>query len=323
MPEKITIRDTDRDSLSILPLSIIPLETKALQEFRLVKNNHLEGVVEMFDDHHAGKGHIHPKNLHNEFSAISGEDTALIEILAKLHSYDVYSLRIRLREMGIKVNDSEHLKLSNSIQQELSVYLQPFIKRLILQIYGDAGEMDETADLTALFKDPDVKVARQKLETISGNLNIQLQEVPIFLEEYGDIYLSISYYRQCLDLIDPAVGNFLYCSNKIKENTQLRQNVELFKVCNRLQRKVEKLRDVLSERFAVFEKTTEMMWRDMSAERFSEFKKLVEDNHAALGGLLCTLSVKMNDWDKKFPNTFSAGPARWADYMMMDIRQGF
>ncbi|MBT6364180.1 MAG: hypothetical protein HOJ67_18430, partial [Rhodospirillaceae bacterium] len=65
------------------------------------------------------------------------------------------------------------------------------------------------------------------------------------------------------------------------------------------------------------------MWEDMNAERFGEFKQLVEDNHAALGGLLCTLSVKMNGWHKRFPERKSAGPHQWVDYMMTDMRQGY
>ena len=323
MSEIIEIRDEDRDSLSVLPLSTIPLETKGLQEFRLVKNNFLEGVVEMFDDSQTGKGHLSPENLKNEFSNISGHDHSIIAKLADLHSYDVYSLRISLRDMNIQVNDSDHLKLSDDKQEELSFYLQPFIRRLIMQIYGDEDAVDTPTDLTALFQDPDANVVRQKLDTISNELGIELQEVPLFFEEYGDIYLSIAYYRQCLESIDPIVSNFLYCANKILEHPQFKQNEELVKVSRRLHNKTKKIRDVLSERFAVFSQSTEAMWENMSMQQFGEFKKLVEDNHTALGGLLCTLSVKMNDWNRKFPDTYASGPGRWADHIMMDMRQGY
>jgi len=318
----IVIRDADRDSLSALPLAIIPLETPALQRVRLVKNNSLEGVVEMFEDASTGSGHVHPKSLYEAIPSVTGLDTEVVKKLASLHSYDVYSLRISLRDAGINVNDVSFLKLSSSKQEELSVYMRPFIQRLIVQIYGGGADVGSTTDITTLFHDPDVKVARQKLTTISSQLSIALQDVPGFLEDYGDVYLSIAYYRQCLDTIAPTIDDFVTAMNDILKHDQLKQNPDLIKVAKRLQAKVLKLQSVLDERFRIFSQSTQEMWQDMNADRFGEFRTLVEDNHAALGGLLCALSVKMNAWASKFPSRHSAGPNRWADFVMTDMRQG-
>lgn len=318
----IVIRDSDRDSLSALPLAIIPLETPALRRVRLVKNNSLEGVVEMFEDSSAGSGHVHPKGLYEAIPSVTGLDSEVVNKLATLHSYDVYSLRISLRDAGIDVNDVSFLKLSAAKQGELSVYMKPFIQRLIMQIYGGDTEIGAATDITTLFHDPDVQVARQKLKNISDQLSIALQDVPEFLEDYGDVYLSIAYYRQCLDAIAPTIDDFVACMDDILKHNQLKQNPELIKVSKRLQAKVLKLQSVLDERFRIFAQSTQEMWQDMNADRFGEFRKLVEDNHAALGGLLCALSVKMNAWAAKFPSRHSAGPSRWADFVMTDMRQG-
>ncbi|MBT6221160.1 MAG: hypothetical protein HOI45_15710 [Rhodospirillaceae bacterium] len=319
----VSVKAADIDSLWILPLAVLPLKTPGLRKVRLMKSNHLEGVVEMFASDGAGSGHIRPLDLSETFADIDTGDTAMIEKLAALHSYDVYSLRISLREMGVDVTDSKHLTLSKSKQEELAVYMKPFTDRLIMQIYGDDGTASGETDIQALFRDADPNVARQKLKTISDTLNIDLQSVPQFLEDYGDIYLSIAYYRQNLISIAPVIMDFLEACYEISRHNQLSQNPEAMKVCKRLEAKTAKLRDVLSDRFAVFQQSTEAMWEDMNAERFGEFKQLVEDNHAALGGLLCTLSVKMNGWHKRFPERKSAGPHQWVDYMMTDTRQGY
>lgn len=50
--------DTDRNSLHILPLSIIPLETPALRGARMIKNVRLVSVIEVFRDQDAGSGQI-------------------------------------------------------------------------------------------------------------------------------------------------------------------------------------------------------------------------------------------------------------------------
>ncbi len=46
----------EMDSLSILPLSIIPLETASLKRARLIKGARLESLVELFHDRDTGSG---------------------------------------------------------------------------------------------------------------------------------------------------------------------------------------------------------------------------------------------------------------------------
>ena len=48
--------DFDRDSLHILPLSMIPRETRGLQRARMIKNNRLESMVELFEGEEIGSG---------------------------------------------------------------------------------------------------------------------------------------------------------------------------------------------------------------------------------------------------------------------------
>ncbi len=49
-PAHPPLSDADRDSVHILPLSIIPLQTKGLERTRMIKNAKLESVIELFDD---------------------------------------------------------------------------------------------------------------------------------------------------------------------------------------------------------------------------------------------------------------------------------
>jgi len=150
---EISVSAADKDSLWVLPLAILPPQTPGLLKVQLIKNNHLEGVVEMFTSSEAGSGHIRPIDLRETYTNIDPGNAAMIEKLAALHSYDVYSLRIFLREMGVDVTDSKHLNLSKSKQEELAVYMKPFTDRLIMQIYGDDGDGETETDINALFRD--------------------------------------------------------------------------------------------------------------------------------------------------------------------------
>ena len=68
------ISDFDRDSLWSLPLIMIPLQSSALQKTRLVKNNKLEGVVEIYSDARSGRGYVIPDHLNKYFGDISTDD---------------------------------------------------------------------------------------------------------------------------------------------------------------------------------------------------------------------------------------------------------
>ncbi|MBT7953838.1 MAG: hypothetical protein HN731_01490 [Rhodospirillaceae bacterium] len=320
MPE---IRDVDRDAVHTLPLATIPFKTAGLGKTRMIKNSHLQSVIEIFEDDSAGSGQLAVESLHQVYSNIEANDIKLLRSLAKLYSYDVFGLRVQLRNMGIPVNDHDHLKLSSSKQKELAEYMKHFTERLIMEIYGSDDEsVKDYGDVLALFRHPDVNLAREKLRIMSQRLGIDIAGVPKFLEDYGDIYLSVAYFRQCMDSVQPAIDDFESSVEEIINHPQLKQNANLVAVSTRLNDKIQNLNKVAHKRFAVFSQSTDDMWDGITAEKFSGFKELVEANHTAIGGILCTLNVKMGAWMAKFPNKDSGGPVKRADFILTDMKQG-
>jgi hypothetical protein len=321
--QPVQLSNRDIDSLSTLPLGMLPLESKGIRELRMIKDSKLQSAIELYSDSSVGRGLVYPDKLHESFPKISSDEQDLLISASKLHSFDVYSLRISLRKLGIEVDNHQHLCLSVEKQLELQTYIRPFTERLIKQIYGGEGASMATTNVATLFHDPDKEAAREKLKNIAGSLDIPLHEVPQFLADYGDIYMSVAYYKSCLDLIQPIIEDFFATTDEITSHGQMKQNHELMKACKKMDARIRQLRDVLKSRFSIFTKTTDEMWQNMSAGRFNEFKKLVEDNHTVLGGILCTLTVKMDMWHGKFPTRHAAGPNRRADFIMNDMRQGF
>ena len=106
----------DMDSLFAVPLSILPLETKGLKRARMVKNVKLQSAIEVFADRETGSGQLDVEDLPAEFDWPEDKthpDLIIMRKLAVLQSYDIYSLRITLREHGIPVNEDVALKLSD------------------------------------------------------------------------------------------------------------------------------------------------------------------------------------------------------------------
>ncbi len=323
---RLPLRDVDRDSLHILPLSILPIETPALRHARLIKNVRLRSMVELFVDPASGSGQLDVEDLPHEFKWELNPphpDLVLLRRLALLSSYDVYSLRISLREHGITVTDVDALKLSEAKNRELTEYMTRFTHPLIVQIYGDEDmDIDSFEGLVALFRDPDVKKALDKLKVMASKLDIGLAEVPKFLEDYGDIFLSLSYYRHCLDEIEPIIGDFLASFRDMRHSWEISHDRNLLKAMALIETTFSHLTTAVSGRFRAFDRSTQDMWNDISAERFREVETLIAGYHTTIGGALCALSVKMHAWHRLFPTRDSGGPARRAEFIMSEIRQG-
>jgi len=242
--------------------------------------------------------------------------------LARMRSYDVYSLRILLRAHGIPVSEAKNLRLSNEKSAELSDYMTDFTMPLIKQIYGDDElEIKDFGDVVGLFRDPDISKAREKLSIMAEKLEIGLEDVPLFLEDYGDIFLSLSYYRQCLDQIEPIIGNFLGSLDMIRENFQLKKDTHLIATCKMIEATINGLMAAITGRFENFDRSTGDMWSHISAARFQKVKALIEGYHTTIGGVLCALSLTMGAWDQQFPNNDAGGPNKRAGFIMSELKQ--
>ena len=320
------VSDVDRDSLHILPLTIIPLETVALKRARLIKNVRLQSVIEFFGGESTGSGQMEIEDLVKEFNWPSDRvhpDLAILRKLSLLPSYDVYSLRILLREHGITVSDIGALKLSQSKNEELTEYMTNFSRPLILQIYGSEDlNIQNFSDVVALFRDPDVKKALEKLKVMAGKLEIELEEVPRFLEDYGDIFLSLSYFRQCLDQIEPIIDEFLDSLDELRANFQLKHDPGLMKTCSLIQSTINGLMAAITGRFENFDRSTVHMWNEITADRFRKVERLITGYHTTIGGVLCALSVKMDAWSRLFPSRDSGGPVKRSEFIMSEMKQG-
>ncbi len=322
----VDIDDGDRDALHILPLAMLPFQTAGLKRARMVKNVRLESVIELFSEEGTGSGQMDIRNIGSIFGWPEDEihpDLTLLRKLATLPSFDVYSLRIALRKFGIDVENQEALKLSPAKTRDLTAYMTGFTHALLTEVYGSTDlNIENFDDIIALFRDPDVKKAREQLDVMAKKLGIGLGDIPAFLEDYGDIFLSLSYYRQSLDDIEPVIEEFLGSMDEIRGNWQLKQDQNLMRTCDMLQSTVNELMAQITGRFENFEQGTQDLWSNISAKRFQRVKALIESYHTTIGGVLCALSVKIDAWHHLFPSHDSGGPLKRAEFILSEMKQG-
>jgi hypothetical protein len=324
--ERIGVEDFDRDSLHTLPLSVVPIRLPTLRKARLVKTVRLDVAIELFSGGGTGSGLLNVGDVEKHFNlppSPQHPDVALLNKLATLPSFDVYSLRILLREANITVTDESALKLSPARVATLNTYMMTFTRPLVTAIFGNTdSSMSSFEDVLGILRNPDVKKVRERLTQIASTLSLEMMEIPKFLEDFADISLSLSYYRQCLDSIMPAIDSFLAATKELKGNFQLKNDNNLMGNVVAIEKVINALLINISGRFESFDRSTNDLWQNLSAERFRKVEALIKSYHTSIGGVLCALSVKMDAWQKLFPNPNAGGPMRRAEFVMSEMKQG-
>jgi hypothetical protein len=201
--------------------------------------------------------------------------------------------------------------------------MKDFTRLLIQQICGSGDvEIQDFSDFIRLFRDPYVKKALEKLKVMAAKLEIRPEQIPRFMEDYGDIFLSLSYYRNCLDNIEPIITEFIGSLDMLRDNFQLKSDKNLMSTIDKLEAVFNNLMVNITGRFENFDRGTKHMWDKISAERFRSVEQLISSYHVTIGGVLCALAVKMAAWERLFPDSNTGGPGRRAEFIMSEMRQG-
>ena len=324
-PEELLARQMD--SLHILPLSIIPFQNSVLKSSRLIKNSRLETVVEIFRHDEGASGQV-PVNdvwgvmgVDPEASEIQ-YDRGMLSKLAGLYSYDVYTLRMALRSFGIEIADHQVLRLSPLKAAELGEYMGKFTRPLLAKVYsGEETEIKDLDQLLDMFRSPDKVSALRNLQIMAERLHIQISEIPKFLEDYGDIFLSLAYFREVLDQLIPQITALLEDMTEMKKNMQLASDRNLMKTCAFMEERLTDITTSITGRFENFHQNSSDMWENVTANSFRAVKEMVASHHLTLGGVLCGLQVKMSLWEEKFGGG-RGGLVQRSEFIMSEMRQG-
>lgn len=318
------ILDEDRDSLHTLPIVILPLKTNVFRRARMVKNSRLESAIEFFAGNGCGRGQIDVRNV-GKFLGLEQvpphPDVQLLHTVSALPSFDVYSLRILLRAKGISIADSSALMLSASKIASLSTYMANFTRPLVAEIFGRDTKGARFNDIIGLFRAENADEVRERLAKMADRLGIPVDSIPKFLEDYADIFMSLSYYRQCLDQLLPQVQNFMDGIAMVRSSHQLAHDRSLMEVVSTIEATINGMMSSVTGKIESFERSTNDMWRDLTSEKYRKIEALVSRYHTTIGGALCALTVKMSAWTTQFPNA-SGGVGRRAAFIMSDMRQG-
>ena len=337
--------DEEMDSLHVLPLAVIPLETRGLQSASLVKNSQLRSVVELFAGEQTGSGQIEIADLGLEFASLKDPDhpdMTLIQKLGQLRSYDVYSLRITFREQRIPLKNQDALRLSSAKEAALASFMSSFTQSLMKKTFAPTPisdddeieliplddndvdpEQDASLSLSKMINPSDPDIVHANLADLAKRLEISLDELPNLLEDFADIHLSVAYYEDCYgDVMSEFDKLIALVARLIRSNSTFQRDTGLLKKCDRIEYDVTAAKRFVQEHLMVFNKLENEFWSEVSARRLREIEDVAKANHTRLGGILCGMTVKMNSWRKKFPTPERITPHRLAAFVMSELGEG-
>ena len=289
----------EQDAFDKLALARMPLANVSLRAGHLIKDAQMDTMFELVNDPLAGSLQIRADEISKNFS-ISAADQELINKLASLGSYDVYSLRINLQKLGIKL-DNDLFDLSAEAKSRLTGYTLAFTRPLILAVFGD-GEVSATESLQKIFRDSDREKVSRRLKTMSEKVGIPVSEIPDFLSDYRELYMSGSYYAHTFEGILKDVARLYAWLAALKAQPEVASSPRVLDSCVKTEEAMKFLCNSVIERMEEFKSGFENFWKHMSRKSFEKLRRQIEDNRSGLGAVLCGLTVKMRDWSQAFPD---------------------
>ena len=312
-------------------MAILPLETTELKRGCLVKNVSLAPAIEIFRSLESGSGIILVSDLDIGVCAemfgwpddTTYPDLHLVQTIGRLNSYDVYSLRIQFRELGVEIDSNKYLSLSDDKKADLQKYMRVFTMPLIKMVYGDReAEIDPNQDIVDLFRDPDTTVARENLEKLADGLKVDITAISKFLDDFADVYLSLAYFQNYVNDLTPKLIEMNEGIQGLMTTWEIRQDDRVRANLARLHEDLNDLLTSVTGRFEVFQQNSDKMWEDIDAEKFRRVKEVVIGSQKTVGGVLCGLGIKLNAWCERFPDPKVGSPNSRFEMLFSDIAPG-
>lgn len=196
--------------------------------------------------------------------------------------------------------------------------MRVFTSPLLAQVYGDSDADIENFDqLINMFSNPNKDSAIRNLRTLAKKLEIDIMDVPEFLEEYANIFLSLAYYKSRLGELVPKIDRFIEVMDDLEGNFHMSRDPILMHVCGFLRERLNDVTAFLIGRFESFDRHSKDMWGNLNGESFRRVRKLIESHHTTVGGVLCGLSLKMGAWERE-----STSPIKRAEFISTQMRNG-
>jgi hypothetical protein len=323
-PSESQGRFKDRDTIHTLSSSALPIRDVGLRRTRLIKNARLETRVELFAGSDIGSGQILVEDIPDHFheDEILRLDMDLLSKIAELPSLDFYTLRWGLRKHSIDVDCIDYFRLSDEKVKELQPFMAQITRPLSKYLYGNNSPrvFGKQALDTSGHKEIE-SAARIRLMKLAESLEISINELPDYLEKFGDVYLAYSFFQSYFKENGPKINQMKLWADDAAQNSHLQRDEMAQETFSRAGKLVDYVYEFLEQRFERLSKIADIEWEAIDLDGLQKIQKGMEVNQIYLASGVCGLAVKVYEWEKKFPNA-SGSPDRCLDFVSSDLMPG-
>ncbi|MEP3115911.1 hypothetical protein [Nisaea sp.] len=285
----------------------------------------METRIELYRETGMGSGQVTIDELPDfmtETDDLLHHDIPMLTSVGEMESFDPYSLRRGLRAAGIEIDSLEAFTLSDVKKHELQPHMRN-LTRPLLQYLFDASNIE--------LSDPDLLRDRllnassafvlQRINGLASALGTTREDLPDLLEDYGDVFLSLGFYKQYFAEIGPRISLLQAWVREAYEVPHIGKDPMTGPGLIKAERTLGVLRKSLKRRLNNFESKTDIRWERVTVGTFNQLRALITDHQESLAAVLCGLAVKVFEWESRFPGGGGSFERR-ADFVLSDLRSG-
>jgi hypothetical protein len=193
---------------------------------------------------------------------------------------------------------------------------------LIKNLYGDADlDVSDTQTLLDLVRNPDRDKVRDRLDRMATTLGVSIARLPTYLEDFGELYLSLSYFEGYFIEHIPKVDQLILWAQDVAQSSHLRNDPTAQKTFTGVERRIRYLKENLETRFKNLSEVTRVDWDLLDVTMFQKVQRSILAEQIYLATGLCGLAVKIYEWERVFPNA-GGSPDRVLEFVGSELRPG-
>tara|TARA_Y100000746_G_scaffold201197_1_gene186005 strand:- start:405 stop:1118 length:714 start_codon:yes stop_codon:yes gene_type:complete len=224
--------------------------------------------------------------------------------------------------MKISLLNDQILKLSDERVGTLFDLMSRITRPLIQYLYTDDNlRIKDTSGLLSLIQNTEPLKVKDRLDMVASNLEISLNELPNYLQEFGELFLSVSYFESTFREFNPKLDQFLLWAEDGVKNSNLRNDPNAQRELTQTEQKFRELKENLEARFRLLGNITQIDWQDLGASDFKKIQREILSQQANLAIGLCGLAVKMIEWEYQFPSA-GGSPQQCLEFLSAEANTG-
>jgi hypothetical protein len=274
-------------------------ESVNLRRSKIILAADLNPVIDFFNANEVGVGARDAEQAASELK-LDKSDKERLQVLLRLRSYDVYTLRAALGS-HLTHEQFDRLVLPDTERRLLEEFTRDYTRALFALIFEDTGiAATDRASIRSALEGTTRDIVQRNVAALARKFSIKPEELVNYIAGLGEMLLAIAFYRRCFERSKEPMRRFLMDIKALSEDQVLHyRHIDLKRRSQQMLMWGAQTLKTLDDYFKSFNDIGRI-WQDITPEKFREIRDMIERQYPMIGSVLCIWQVKINDWDQRF-----------------------